>query len=84
VHAAAFDVVRDIAGPLVERGIARLEWREPEHPDLDPAVELIPANGTAAPVNVTPGPCLVTPLVGLVAIRMKSWSIATPNGSANC
>jgi hypothetical protein len=64
LRAPAFDVVRDLAAPLVEQGVARLEWREPEHPALDPEVELTPANEAAAPVIVSPGPGLVTLLVG--------------------
>jgi hypothetical protein len=67
VREAVFDVVGELAAPLVEQGLARLEWTEPDSEDewlADGAVELVPVNEAAAKVAVAPGPALVTLLLG--------------------
>ena len=62
-----FDIVQELAAPLVADGLARLEWTEPDPSDesfANGAVDLIPANDDAAPIQVFPDPGLVTLLVG--------------------
>jgi hypothetical protein len=45
VRQTTFEAVREVASPLVEQGLARLEWTEPDPEDdwlADGAVELVP------------------------------------------
>lgn len=66
-RARTFDIVQELAAPLVADGLARLEWTEPDPNDesfANGAVDLIPANDDAAPIQVFPDPGLVTLLIG--------------------
>jgi hypothetical protein len=67
VREQAFEVVRDLAAPLVETGRARLDWTALNPKDdwlADGKVALVPTNPAAASVEVFPAPSLVTMLVG--------------------
>lgn len=62
-----FRIAQELAAPLVEQGLARLEVTEPDPDDewlSDGAVELVPSNAAAASVEVIPAPALVVLLVG--------------------
>jgi hypothetical protein len=67
IREATFQIVREVAAPLVDEKLARIEWIEPTGVDgdwyADGAVTLIPARGSAAEVEVHPG-ALVTLLLG--------------------
>jgi len=67
IRDATFQIVRDVAAPLVDAQLMRLEWIEPSEDDdwfRGGAVKLIPAKGSAAAVEVIPEFGIVTLIVG--------------------
>jgi hypothetical protein len=67
IRETTFQIVREVTAPLVEAGVARLQWTEPTERDdwyADGAVKLIPAKDSAAAVEVFPEFGIVTLLVG--------------------
>jgi hypothetical protein len=83
IRATTVQIVRDVAAPLVDAELLRLEWTEPTEGDdwsADGAVKLIPAKDTAAAVEVFPEFGIVTLLVGprgssdeIVVDKMGWW-----------
>jgi hypothetical protein len=83
IRETTFQIVREVGAPLVEAGLARLEWTEPTEGDdwyADGAVKLIPAKDSAAAVEVFPEFAIVTLLVGprvssheVVVDKMGRW-----------
>ena len=72
-------ILRQVAQPLVEAGLARLEW-EPNADEVERqgAWDLIPVNPAAAQVRVWPEPYIVTlnvgpDLSGHEILTQKSW-----------
>jgi len=62
VRETTYELVRELATPLVEQGLARLDWTEANPRDewlAGGAVTLVPANDEAASVEVVPGPAWV-------------------------